>query len=238
MGLFLWIFGFRQAARWFIGIGGGGLILAGFTPLGYWLIGPLENRYPLPDSPEPVDGIVVLGGSELATLSELYGFPQVNSLGERYLTTLLLAAKFPRAQVVHTGYGARGDGEEGTLGGETKVAAAILEGAGVAPERLIFEDRSRNTCENAAHSKARVNPREGERWLLVTSAFHMPRAMACFRANNWEIIPHPADFKRAPMLSVDLSLFTFANNLAALDLALHEWLGLLYYRLLGRIDEI
>jgi uncharacterized SAM-binding protein YcdF (DUF218 family) len=219
-------------------MGGGGLVLAGLTPLGLWLIGPLENRYPIPDDPGQIDGVIILGGSELDKLSEACGFPQVNQMGGRHLAGLLLAEKFPRAKVVHSGGGGQVRRDGRTISGESKVAAAILLGAGVAAERLTFEDRSRNTCENAALSKERVKPRLGERWLLVTAAFHMPRAVACFRANDWEVIPHPTDFKRSPELRFDSSLFSFVGNLATLDQATHEWLGLAYYRMRGLIDEM
>ena len=237
-GLLIWVIGFRRTGRWFITIGGGGLMLAGLIPIGLWLIGPLEGRYPIPENPEPIDGIIVLGGSELDKLSEFYGLPQVNHMGGRHLTTLLLAAKFPRARVVHSGGGGPVESNGRTLSGESKVAAAILLGAGIAPDRLTLEGRSRNTCENAALSKKRVKPKAEERWLLVTSAFHMPRAMACFRASDWEVIAYPTDFKRSPNLRFDPTLFSFVGNLGTLDQAAHEWLGLAYYRLRGLIDEM
>lgn len=236
LGLLAWLLGWRRTSRWLLGIGGGGLVLAGLTPLGFWMLGPLENRFPVPADPGVVDGIVILGGSEIVELSAIYGFPQLNHMGDRYLTTLLLAARYPTARVLDSGGGGRGFGSWG-VSGESEVAGAILRGAGLDSDRLVFEDRSRNTCENAAFAKGRAQPREGELWLLVTSAFHMWRAHACFRANNWEVIPYPTDFMRSPKLHFGLSLFSFSDNLAVLDLAAHEWIGLLYYRMLVRIDS-
>ena len=75
-----------------------------------------------------------------------------------------------------------------------------------------------------------VEPQAGETWVLVTSAFHLPRAVACFQANDWTIVPYPADFRTGMSpLYLDLLL-----NLEDLDYAAHEWLGLVWYRINGR----
>ncbi|MCP5143565.1 MAG: YdcF family protein [Gammaproteobacteria bacterium] len=81
--------------------------------------------------------------------------------------------------------------------------------------------------EGARFTREQVAPRPGERWLLVTSAFHLPRAVASFCAAQWPIVPYPADYK-----TLDLTpYFSLVENLSLLDLAVHEWLGLLYYRM-------
>jgi uncharacterized SAM-binding protein YcdF (DUF218 family) len=110
----------------------------------------------------------------------------------------------------------------------------LVLGTGVAPERVRFDSESRNTCDSARSTLALAAPQAGERWLLVTSAFHMPRSVACFRAAGWDVTPYPTDYRRAlGQWSPDLLV-----NLEDLDLATHEWLGLVYYRLRGRTNEL
>jgi uncharacterized SAM-binding protein YcdF (DUF218 family) len=199
------------------------VILFGLVPTGAWLMAPLEARFPAPAMTGGVTGLIVLAGGERVTLSELHSEPHLTSLGNRLTTFLLLATRYPQARLVHTG-SAR----------ESQVARALILGVGIAPDRIRFEDESRNTCDSARATRALVQPQTGERWLLVTSAFHMPRAMACFRAADWEVVPYPTDFRRGP----EPLHFGLVDNLADLDLAVHEWLGLAYYRLKGLTNDL
>jgi uncharacterized SAM-binding protein YcdF (DUF218 family) len=200
----------------------GMLLVFGLAPLGALLIQPLEGRFEIPAGAGNVDGIVVLAGSEQRRLSETYSQPQLGGAGDRLTTFLLLANEHPAARLVHSG------------AHDSGTARQVILGAGVAAGRVVFEDRSRDTCESAPATQALVRPAPDERWLLVTSASHMPRAMACFRAIGWDVVPYPADFRRgANPFSFDL-----IGNLEDLDLALHEWLGLAYYRLRGYTDDL
>jgi uncharacterized SAM-binding protein YcdF (DUF218 family) len=198
------------------------LLSLGFAPLGGFLIAPLENRFGIPSGLAHVDGIIVLAGSEQVTLSEFYSQPQLGAAGDRFTTFLELAAAHPEARLVHSG------------ASESEVARTLILGAGVVPSRVAFEDRARSTCESAPTTRALVGPSASERWLLVTSAAHVPRAVACFRAAGWNVIPYPTDFRTgASPWSFDL-----VSNLDTLDFAAHEWLGLLYYRLRGYTDDL
>lgn len=198
------------------------LLLFGLAPLGHLLIEPLETRFEIPSGISGVDGIIVLAGSEQVAASDFYAQPQLSAAGDRLTTFLMLAAAHPEARLVHTG------------AFESHIARTLILGAGVAPSRVVFEDRARNTCESAPATRDLVAPRAGERWLLVTSAAHLPRAMACFRAIDWEVIPYPADYRSGPTLwSYDV-----LTNLAKLDFAAHEWLGLIYYRARGYTNDL
>ena len=118
---------------------------------------------------------------------------------------------------------------------EADVAADILLSLGVAKERLTLERESRNTYENAVFSKAMVAPKPGERWLLVTSAFHMPRSVGLFRKAGFPVEPYPVDWRVGRVLDVDgVSLL----GLRRADIAVREWVGLVAYRLRGRIDDL
>jgi uncharacterized SAM-binding protein YcdF (DUF218 family) len=112
---------------------------------------------------------------------------------------------------------------------------AELIDLGVAPDRVLVEDRSRNTYENAVMSHDLVQPKAGETWLLLTSAWHMPRAVGCFRHTGWEVLPYPVDYRTEARPRLELLL---APHLELLDLAAKEWVGLAAYRLLGRIDAL
>lgn len=212
-----------------------GLLLFGFLPTSHYLASALETRFPQPQLPEEITGIVLLSGAERPASSEAYGEPQFSSAAGRYTTTLRLAARFPDARIVFTG-GPEKDPGTGKLG-QTGVAKLLLASVGIAPERIIYELASRDTCDNALNTKALVQPKPGETWVVVTSAMHMPRTMACFRAAGWEVVPQPANYQ-VVLGGIDAGTFQIADNLALLDTALHEWVGLAFYRLSGRTSEL
>ena len=100
-----------------------------------------------------------------------------------------------------------------------------------------MERLSRNTQENAEFSKALVNPKAGERWLLITSAYHMPRSVGLFRKAGFAVEPYPVDWRVGK--AADLLTFSsvIVDGLDRTDLAMREWMGLTAYRASGKIDE-
>jgi uncharacterized SAM-binding protein YcdF (DUF218 family) len=202
------------------------IVALGLLPTAWALMTPLEQRFGFPPKLDRVDGIVVLAGAEQADLSEVYAEPQLDEHADRLTTFLLLAARFPSARLVHSG--------DTQPNSQSAIARAVLLGAGLDPARIVFENRSRNTCDSPAAVRALVAPRADERWLLVTSAVHMPRAIACYRAAGWDVIPYPADFSRGP----SAPSFGLVGNLHDLDTAAHEWVGLVYYRVMGYTSEL
>jgi len=211
------------------------LLVFGLLPTSHLLMRALEARFPQPDLPAQITGIVLLSGAERAAATEASGEPQLNSAAGRYTTALRLAARYPGARLVFSG-GPSADPVTGELG-QTGVGREILTSVGLDPLRLSFEEGSTDTCDNAANTKALVRPRQGETWVVVTSASHMPRTVACFRAAGWEVIPQPAD-AHAAVAQLDVGDFQISDNLALLDVALHEWVGLAFYRLTGRTQEL
>jgi uncharacterized SAM-binding protein YcdF (DUF218 family) len=114
----------------------------------------------------------------------------------------------------------------------------LFESLGISKERLIMERRSRNTEENAEFSMAIAAPKAGERWLLVTSAFHMPRAVGLFRKVGFAVEAYPVDWRVGGR--EDLLRFT-AISLEGLDrvnVGLREWTGLAAYWATGKIDRL
>jgi uncharacterized SAM-binding protein YcdF (DUF218 family) len=223
--------GRRRGAIRCLGVAAALLLLVAILPLGAWLLLPLEERFDRPEPmPERVDGIILLGGAVQPSLSAARGVPALNDLAERLTAFLALARRHEDARLVFTG----GSGALfGSPMSEAEVARDLLEGLGLPPERVTWEDRSRDTYENAVFSLALAEPRAGETWLLVTSAMHMPRAVGAFRAAGWPaLLPYPSDYLTKPR--PDLLDFDLASGLFLLDRAAHEWTGLVAYRLMGR----
>ncbi|MGY4289546.1 uncharacterized SAM-binding protein YcdF (DUF218 family) [Bradyrhizobium sp. LM2.7] len=212
------------------------LALAAFSPLGNLLLYPLESRFPPWDSSHGApDGIIVLGGSVDTDLSAAHHTPVVSHAADRLFAPAELARRYPNARIIFTGGTAN---LVSTDAREADYSAPILENLGVPKERLILERNSRNTYENAIFTKQLMTPRPGERWILVTSAFHMPRSMGIFRKAGFKVEAYPVDWR---MGGRD-DLFSFTNigadGLGRTDVAVREWIGLLAYRLMGRTDEL
>lgn len=204
------------------------LLVLGWLPLGSGALLALENRFPEPDLPGKIAGIVVLGGEINTHISYDRGVVAINDAGERLTKTADLARRFPDARIIHSGGIAHlsiGHGET-----ESVYARKALVGMGVPADRIELEERSRNTCENALRSKEMARPASSDNWLLVTSAYHMPRAVACFRAAGFPATPYPVDFRMQSSGLWHLSK-SIAEGLGKTDLAIHEWIGLAAYHM-------
>lgn len=225
-----------RIARGLVGWSAAALLLLGLLPTSHYLALPLATRFPVPRLPAEVDGIILLAGSERPWLSDAYGEPQTGPHGSRYVTALRLAQRYPGARVVFTGGPRRADWA-GPFGTQTATAEAILGSVGLDTARLAIDERSLDTCDHPVNVRALAQPRPGETWVVVTSAMHMPRTVACFRAAGWtDVIPYPTDHQ-VSSVDWDASDFRIVRNLTLLDDAAHEWLGLAYYRATGRIAE-
>lgn len=236
--LLLWLalrqLGWRRAARTVLIIG----VVAGYLVATPWfaqvLIWPLEKRFvPAPDDP-PAAGIILLAGSETWSQWTPERGLQVGAAGDRFTTTLSLAATHRRAQVIFVGTPAR----EGKS--DTQMAGAFLKPW--LSDRLTLIGDTVDTCDNArAVAQSGLVTPEG-RWLLVTSAAHMPRAVACFAAHGLVVEPAPADFRATRSLVLAPgNLKSYLPSGQALDtanLALHEWVGLIWYAAHDRIAPV
>ena len=211
------------------------LAVCGFSPIGKLLILPLEERFPQWDASHGApDGIVVLGGAIDPDLSAELGKPVLGRSGDRIVATAELARQYPNARIVFSGGNANLVGDSSAK--EADYALAVLEALGVPKERLTAERLSRNTIENAEFAKAVAKPKEGERWLLVTSAYHMPRSMGLFRRAGFKVEAYPVD--RRASRSEAFSFFSVAiGGLERTDVAMREWIGLTAYWLTGKTDH-
>lgn len=210
------------------------LALFSFTTFAYVLVAPLENRFVRPEEPARIDGIVVLGGAMDTEVNSARGSWELTRSGDRFVETLRLALRHPEARILIAGSGSilrQGEGSEAESG------ARFFRDFGIAPERLVLESESRNTQENAVNAKAVAQPEAGETWLLVTSAFHMPRSVGLFRRADFPVIPWPTDYMAPGNGWIGPKFDEASENLAISNIALREWVGLLGYYLTGRIDD-
>jgi uncharacterized SAM-binding protein YcdF (DUF218 family) len=213
------------------------LAICAFSPLGNLLLYPLESRFPQWNAANGApDGIIVLGGPIDADLSVQRGVPVIRSSPDRIFGGAALARQYPNARFVFTG-GSPNLIE--TDAREADYAAAVFESLGIPKSHLIMERRSRNTYENAQFTADMVKPKPGERWLLVTSAFHMPRSIGLFRKAGFTVEAYPVDWRLGLGWSGALAFGTIATGgLASTDLGVREWMGLVAYRLTGKIDAL
>lgn len=227
----------RRLARVLLWSGIAALLVCGLSPLGDALIRPLEQRFPRADAERgaPVAGIIVLGGAEDSRAMDPREIAALNEAAERYTEAVVLARRHPGARLVFTG----GSGALlRTLPPEAHAAGRLFEALGIPRERLVLEDKSRDTFENATLTARLVNPKPGERWLLVTSAWHMPRAMGCFRQAGFAVEPWPVDY-RAPREADWLRHNdSVPEGLRRIDFVMREYVGLVVYYLRGRTSAL
>jgi uncharacterized SAM-binding protein YcdF (DUF218 family) len=208
----------------------------GLTPIGNALILPLEQRFPRwVDGGRPPDGIVILGGSFDTLVSQARGEVALTDAGDRLTAVAELARRFPSARIVFSGgsgrlvfHGAR----------ESDLALRLLESFGIARARILLDERSRDTLENAQFSKLLAAPKPGERWLLVTSAYHMPRAIGAFRRAGFPIEACPTDWRTRGPGDLARPFDSLADGLKRSDTAVREWIGLVTYWLAERTSEL
>ena len=222
----------RAAAIAAIGL----LLVIGLLPIGAWLVAPLEDRFPPPsaDLAAPY-GIIVLGGAIDTDLGQARGQVILAEGATRLTEAVSLARHFPGARVVFTGGSGNLTREEPP---EARDAGKLLTDLGVDPARIQLEDRSRNTDENARFTRDLVHPEPSQTWLLVTSAYHMPRAMGLFRKAGFNVVADPVDYRSYGGRGDWRLNHETWRGLSLFDLAVHEWVGLLAYRASGKIDEL
>lgn len=212
--------------------------VCGLSPLAHFIAMPLEQRFSAPDKAEfkrGYDGIIVLGGAVDAVVSKARNNLSLNEAGERITEALDLASRLPNARVVISG------------GGETLLYNGASDGDAVKalfvrlvahPERVEIEDRSLNTHENAVFTRQMLGDLTGQRWLLVTSAFHMPRAIGCFRQVGLQVTPWPVDYRTRGLADATRLFGQPSEGLRRMDIIVKEWIGLLVYRATGRSSAL
>lgn len=236
LGLLLALGGYRKAGWAFCFLAFSGIGILGLSPAANLLLLPLEERFSSPSDIGPVDGIILLGGAVDTVVSSTRSVPALTTSGERLTVAATLAQRFPSARVIHSG-------SRGALRGASKSevvgAELLLQSFGIEPSRIVMEGKSRNTWENALFTKELIEPTTEQNWLLVTSAYHMPRAVGVFRQVGWTgIIPYPVDWRTRGSRDTIRWFPGVSDGLKRFDTGFREWVGLFVYRLSGRSDAL
>ncbi len=212
------------------------LVLLGFLPAGTLMLRPLEDRFPQASLQDlQPDGIVVLGGAIDQVIGAARGQVTISDSATRITAGATLARRFPRARLVYTG---GSNALVSVIGGEAEDARRLWVALGIDPGRITIEDQSRNTDENARFVRDLLQPAPGQTWILVTSAYHMPRSMGLFRAAGFPVVPYPVDYRTTGTWRDALPNLQLSAGLARLDFVTREWIGLVAYRLSGRIADV
>lgn len=216
-----------------------GLVIHGavsFTNLGYLVMQPLEDRFAVPaPPPQTVDAIVMLGGATLEGPSSARQITELNDAGDRLTTTLWLAQAYPTAKIFISG----GSGlliDEGEP--EATTAERFFLAFGIAQNRLVLEDGSRNTEENVANTKGLLGESADGTIVLVTSAFHMPRSVGIFEKAGISVIPWPTDYRTPGPQGFGFQIANPVQNVNVSTAAIKEWVGLVIYNLTGKTSEL
>lgn len=203
-------------------------------PVSDYLMHPLETRFSKPSElPQTIDGIIILGGGEELKQSISWNNTELGNGGDRFVAGVILAKQYPNVPVIFSG----GSGllQSKLSWSESGIARSLLVDMGVEEQRLIIESQSRNTNENFVLMRPLLPNKQGQ-YLLITSAFHMPRAVGVARQNKINIIPYPVDYRsnHPSFRRWDFNLF---EHLEVLEPAWREWIGLTAYYWTGKTSE-
>lgn len=204
------------------------------TPLGESAVRRLEERFPQPELPAEIGGIIALGGGIDPYLSRARAQVNVGGSVERPMFLKKLSADYPKATLIYTGGSGNLFDQDSREADYFHQFAEIL---GWDASRILLEGRSRNTFENARFSRDMIPGGAGrEPWILITSARHMPRAVGIFRRQGWHVVPFPVDYLTMPATGDWTAGFNVSHGLGMLDAAFHEVIGLVAARLIGHSD--
>ena len=232
--MFLYFINFRRLSLIIYLINFIFIALISFLPIGSYLTYIIEKEFHTNTKfPDQVDGILILGGATNPLLFKEFDQISLNGSAERLVESVMIIRKFEKAKVIFSG--GSGIVNRSDLG-HSQVAKLFYKKIGVDINKIFFEDKSRNTHENIIYSKKIAKPKKNENWLLITSAFHMKRALLIAEKNNWKFIPYAVDFKNIKEFKLTPNL-NLLSNLNSFQSGLHEWLGLVSYYLIGRTEN-
>lgn len=238
IGTFLLWINRTKFARILLTIGSVGLLVLGFSPLGQAVILPLEERFPRADLTQISDpsGIIILGGGVDPRISKSRGQATMNAAGERVIAGIQLQRQFPSSKLIYSG-GAGGENPEQDSEAY-QFRQYFLPIFGIPPQNVVFEHHSRNTFENAWFTKKLLAPGADQTWIIVTSAYHMPRAIGAFRKAGFLALAWPTDYRTTSQSEIMQPFTRMFNGLRRTDTAVREWLALWTYWITGRTEHL
>ena len=215
-------------------------ILIIFLPNGTYLLWKLEDTYTIPKSfPNKIDGILILGSGINPFLTYQHSQIILNEKIERITESIKLMKQFPDAKGVYS--------EGAPITAKTKltnidVVKMFYKEMGADNKKIIFENKSRNTYENFIFSRKFINNNNSDKWILLTSAYHMKRAMSVAEKLELNFIPYPVDYRLQTAYNWKLVYIVkgrnFLTNLNHFQLAVHEYIGLIVYYLTKKSNKI
>ena len=209
-------------------------IIIAVAPTGAFMIYQLEKKYhELESLPNKLDGILILSGATNPVLTREYNQISLNGSAERLTESIKLMKKYSNAKIIFSG----GSGSIYHNVTHAEAAKLFFTNFEINLDNIIYENKSRNTYENILFSKKIAKPTINEQWLVVTSAFHMSRALNVADKLGWEFIPYAVDFKLKKFFSWQPSI-AFLRNIFLFEQGAHEWLGLIAYFWMERSSKI
>ena len=200
--------------------------IVGMTPLWNAALLDLETQFPIPTTSQPAVGMIVLGGAlSSGFITETHNQVALNSAAERMTTALQLMEAHPELPLVFSGFSGRFIRSSQS---ESDLALTFFSSMGADTNRILLENQSRNTLENARYTRELIDFAGDGPWILVTSAFHMPRAVEIFTDQGIAVIPYPTDFRSQATMPWRWDL---SEGASMLHILMHEWIGLTVYRL-------
>lgn len=194
------------------------------------MLASLEQQYlpvPVDESPQ-ADAIVVLGGSVAAPESPRLEVELTDS-SDRILHAARLYRAGKAPIVIATGGASDSSPEAFAM-------KALLKEWGVPGKNIVIETESLNTFQNSVNTKPLIDKRGVKRVLLVTSAIHMPRALATFQTFGINVIPSPTDYIEEDRKNYEIIDFLpDLDSLGKTSLVIKEYLGMMVYRWRGWI---
>lgn len=225
----------KVAGRWLVSIASILFLIPTLLPLSNFFFWPLEERFSAPSElPKNITGIIALGGAEKTVITFTRGQPSLNGGAERMTTFTALARRYPDAKLIYAG-GIGSLYQQNYKSNET--AQKLFEQLGLNTDRILFDSEARNTAENAANSLKLLGQKPQGNWILITSAYHIPRAVGIFRKIGWNVIPYPVDYQTTGQWKLDWK-FASLYNFIMFSKGLHEWVGLAIYRVTGKTSEL
>jgi uncharacterized SAM-binding protein YcdF (DUF218 family) len=201
------------------------IIISSLAPTGILLLNYLERDYYESKIPDKIDGIIVLSGAIEPELTREFKKIQLNESAERLTEFILLSREKPRVKKIFSGGSAILFDKSLN---QSKFASKLFNEFDI--QNIIYENKSRNTYENILFSHKIINPEKHEKWVLITSAYHMKRALLIGNELNWNLIPFAVDFKTNKNIILYKN-FKLSKNLYYFNTAIRELLGIIMYQI-------
>ncbi len=195
------------------------------SPVADAMLRGLESGLKIPEAPDG-DVIILLGGGVYDNAPDMTGIGVTSEeMSARLVTAVRLQQRLNIPIIISGGKVYK------HKAGEASIVKRLLMDLGVPEEKIIIEDKSRDTIENAKYTKEICKKYGFKKPILVTSAYHIRRAVMSFEKVDMDVVPFPANFKTWENKKYDwIDYLPQADEVENSYRALHEYIGLLFYK--------